>query len=142
MNLLRFGTTEPKRRSSSPNGITSNSEAEKDCVHSNGKPAVIFFMLDRNSRYRKVLFEEHMPIERTSKSRILAVIIEVTGPVQADPKDLGMINFAQDILRMRILNEGWTPAAKTVRHIGFDQLPILGTPAKAEGNLIGWIVEI
>jgi hypothetical protein len=83
-------------------------------------------MLDRRSRYKKVLFEEHMPIERTSKSRILAVIIEVTGPVNADPKDLEMINFAYDILKIRIMN---------------DQLPILGTPAKEEGNLIGWIVE-
>jgi hypothetical protein len=98
-------------------------------------------MLDRRSRYKKILFEEHMPIERTSKSRILAVIIEVTGPVHGDPKDLEMINFAYDILRMRIVNEGWAPTGKSVRHIGFDQLPILGTPAKEEGNLIGWIVE-
>ncbi len=44
-----------------------------------------------------------MPIERTSKSRILSVIIEVTGPIHADPKDLEMINFAYDILKMRIM---------------------------------------
>jgi hypothetical protein len=62
-------------------------------------------MPSRNSRYKKILFEEHMPIER------------------------------------RIMNEGWAPTGKSVRHIGFDQLPILGTPAKEEGNLIGWIVE-
>jgi hypothetical protein len=99
-------------------------------------------MLDRNSRYRKVLFEEHMPIERTSKSRILAIIIEVTGPVHADPKDWKMIDFAYDIVRMKITNEGWAPIGKSVRHIGFDQLPILGAPAKEEGNLIGWIVEV
>jgi hypothetical protein len=40
-----------------------------------------------------------------------------------------------------MMNEGWAPAGKSVRHIGFDQLPILGSPAKEEGNLIGWIVE-
>lgn len=39
------------------------------------------------------------------------------------------------------MNEGWAPTGKSVRHIGFDQLPNLGTPAKEEGNLIGWIVE-
>jgi hypothetical protein len=99
-------------------------------------------MPNRNSRYKKVLFEEHMPIERTSKSRAIAVIIEATGPIHADPKDLEMINFAHDIVRMRILNEGWEPNVKSVRHIGFDQLPILGAPAKEEGNLIGWVVEI
>ena len=52
-----------------------------------------------------------------------------------------MINFAYDILKMRIMNEGWAPTGKSVRHIGFDQLPILGAPAKEEGKLIGWIVE-
>jgi hypothetical protein len=98
-------------------------------------------MPSRNSRYKKILFEEHMPIERTSKSRILAVIIEVTGTVHADPKDLEMINFAYDILKMRIMNEGWAPTGKSVRHLGFDQLPNLGTPAEEEANLIGWIVE-
>jgi hypothetical protein len=98
-------------------------------------------MLDRNSRYRKVLFEEHLPVERTSKSRILAVIIEIAGPVHAGPKDSELINFAYDILGIRITKEGWAPSGKSVRHIGFDQLPILGSPAKVEGNLTGWIVE-
>jgi hypothetical protein len=117
------------------------SKADRQKNLSNRKSAVISCMPNRNSRYKKVLFEEHMPIERTSKSRILAVIIEVTGPIQADPKDLQMINFAYDIIRTRIENEGWAPAGKSVRHIGFDQLPVLGAPDKEEGNLFGWIVE-
>ena len=105
----------------------------------------MLYMPNKNSRYRKVLFEEHMPIERTPESRSLTVIVEIldlSGEKRPDPKDFDMINFADSIVRTRIMNEDWAPTGTSVQHLQYDQLPVLGAPAKEEGNLVAWVLEI
>ena len=100
-------------------------------------------MPSRDSIYKKVSFNEHMPIERTTASRSLAVIIEISEPARrnrADMSDLAMINFAHDLVRLRIMNEGWAPTEKNVQSIRFYLLPTLGEPARKEGGFTAWVV--
>ena len=51
------------------------------------------------------------------------------------------MNFANSIVRPQIVNEGWEGTEKNVQHIEFNELPVLGKPAKEEGDFIGWIVR-
>ena len=97
-------------------------------------------MPSKNSRYKKVIFREHIPISRTPASRSLIVIIEIQGD-QPDPKEFGIINFANSIVRLQIVNEGWEGAEKNVQHIECNELPVPGKPAKEEGDFTGWIVR-
>ena len=66
-------------------------------------------MPSKDSSYKKVFFTEHMPIERTPKSRALGVIIEILEPAKknrVDVRDAAMIKFASDLVQKRIMNEG------------------------------------
>src|SRR5258705_5239299 len=94
---------------------------------------------NKNSRYKKVIFREHIPKSRMPASRPLIVIIEIQGDLP-DSKAFEIINFANSIVRPQIVNEGWEGAEKNVQHIEFNELPVLGKPAKEEENFIGWIV--
>ena len=101
-------------------------------------------MPSKDSSYRKVFFTEHMPIERTPKSRALAVIIEILEPAKknrVDVRDAAMIKFASDLVQKRIMNEGWGPTEKRVETILFNQLPPLGEPVRKGDDFIAWIVE-
>jgi hypothetical protein len=101
-------------------------------------------MLSKNSRYKKVVFQERMPISRTPDSRSLIVIVEIrrsSKKDQYDPKDSELINFANSIVRLQIMNEGWSGIEKRVQHMELHELPVLGDPAKEEGNFIGWVVR-
>jgi hypothetical protein len=102
------------------------------------------FMLSKNSRYKKVVFQERMPISRTPDSRLLIVIIEIRRSSKEDrydPKDSELINFANSIVRLQIMNKGWPSIEKRVQHMKLHELPVLGDPAKEEGNLIAWVVR-
>jgi len=97
-------------------------------------------MPGKNSRFKKVVFREHIPISRTPASRSLIVIIEIQGN-QPDPKDFEIINFAENIVWLQIVNEGWKGIEKSLQHVQSNNLPVLGKPAKEEGNFIGWILK-
>jgi hypothetical protein len=73
-------------------------------------------------------------------SRSLIVIIEIQGD-QPDPNQFEIINFAISIVRLQIVNEGWEGTEESLQHIEFNELPVIGKPAKEEGGLIGWIVR-
>ena len=94
-------------------------------------------MPGKNSRFKKVIFREHTPISRRPASRSLTVIIEIQG----DPKEFEIINFAKNIVWLQIVNEGWHAIEKSLQHIEFNELPVLGKPAKEEGDFIGWILR-
>jgi len=94
----------------------------------------------KNSRYKKVIFRERIPKSRTPASRSLIVIIEIQGDLP-DSKEFEIMNFANSIVRPQIVNEGWEGTEKNVQHIEFNELPVLGKPAKEEGDFIGWIVR-
>jgi hypothetical protein len=98
-------------------------------------------MPNSNSRFKKVIFKEHMPISRTSASRSLVVVVEVRGSPEKDPKEVEIINFADSIVRPQIMNEGWEGVEKSVQHMEYNELPVLGDSAKEEGDFIGWIVR-
>ena len=68
------------------------------------------------------------------------MIIEIQGD-QPDPKAFEIVNFANSIVRLQMVNEGWEGAEKSLQHIEFSELPVNGKPAKEEGGLIGWIVR-
>src|SRR3981081_162355 len=100
-------------------------------------------MPSKGSSYRKVFFTEHMPIERTPKSRALAVIIEILEPAKknrVDVRDAAMIKFASDLVQKRIMNEGWGPTEKRVETLLFNQLPPLGEPDRQRVDLIECVV--
>jgi hypothetical protein len=97
-------------------------------------------MPDKNSRFKKVTFREHVPISRTPASRSLIVIIEIRKD-QPDPRESEITNFANSIVCLQIANEDWQGTEKSLQHIEFNELPVLGKPAKEEGNLIGWILR-
>jgi hypothetical protein len=97
-------------------------------------------MPGKNSRFKKVIFREHIPISRTPGSRSLIVIIEIQGD-QPDPKECEIINFAKNLVWLQIVNEGWQGIEKSLQHIEFNELPVLGKPAKEEGDFIGWILR-
>jgi len=97
-------------------------------------------MPSKNSRYKKVIFREHIPISRTPASRSLIVIIEIQGD-QPDPKEFEIMNFANGIVRLQVVNEGWEGTEKSLQHIEFSELPVIGRPAKEERGFIGWIVR-
>ena len=40
------------------------------------------------------------------------------------------------------MNEAWKGIEKRVQHMELHELPVLGDPAKEEGDFIGWIVRI
>jgi len=101
-------------------------------------------MPSKDSSYKKVFVNEHMPIERTPTSLSLAVIIEILEPAKknrVDVKDAAMIKFASDLVQKRIVNEGWGPTKKRVETILFNQLPPLGDPVRKGDDFIAWIVE-
>jgi hypothetical protein len=101
-------------------------------------------MLSKNSRYKKILFQERTPISRTPDSRSLAVIVEIRRSSKKDrydPEDSELIKFANSIVRLQIKNEGWPGIEKRVQHTELHELPVLGDPAKEEGDFIGWIVR-
>jgi hypothetical protein len=85
-----------------------------------------------------------MPIERTRASRSLAVIIEILQPAgdRTDVSDSELIAFAESVVQTRITNERWAFSDRIPEHIQFDQLPVLGSPAREEDKLIGWVVEV
>jgi hypothetical protein len=68
------------------------------------------------------------------------VIIEIRKD-QPDPKEFEIINFAHSIVCRQIVNEGWQGTEKSLQHIEFNELPVLGKPAKEEGDFIGWILK-
>jgi hypothetical protein len=98
-------------------------------------------MPDKNSRFKKVIFREHDPISRMPASRSLIVIIEIRKD-QPDPKESEIIDLAKNIVCDQIVNEGWQGTAKSLQHIEFNELPVLGKPAKEEGDFIGWILRV
>jgi hypothetical protein len=93
-------------------------------------------MPGKNSRFKKIIFREHIPISRMPPSRSLIVIIEIQGD-QPDPKEFEIINFAKNIVWLQIVNEGWQGIEKSLQHIEFIELPVLGKPAKHEGDFTG-----
>jgi hypothetical protein len=90
-------------------------------------------MPSKNSCYKKVIFRDRISISRTPASRSLIVIIEIQGD-QPDSKEFEIINFANSIVRLQIVNEGWEGTEKSLQHIEFNELPVLGKPAKEEGD--------
>jgi hypothetical protein len=98
-------------------------------------------MPSNQSRFKKVIYKEHMPISRTPASRSLIVIVEVRGSPKEDPKEAELINFADSIVLLQIMNARWEGVDKRAEHVEFNELPLLGDPAKEEGNLVGWIVR-
>jgi hypothetical protein len=101
-------------------------------------------MPSKDSAYKRVLFNEHMPIERTPASRALAVIIKISEPAKknrVDVRNAAMIKFASDLVQKRIMNEGWGPTEKRVETILFNQLPPLDEPVRKGHDFIAWIVE-
>jgi hypothetical protein len=68
------------------------------------------------------------------------VIIEIQED-QPHPKECDIINFAKNIVWLQIVNEGWQGIEKSLQHIEFNELPVLGKPAKEEGDFIGWILR-
>ena len=92
-------------------------------------------MPGKNSRFKKVIFREHIPISRRPVSRSLTVIIEIQGD-PTDPKEFEIINFAKNIVWLQIVNEGWHAIEKSLQHIEFNELPVLGKPAKEEEDFI------
>jgi hypothetical protein len=63
------------------------------------------------------------------------VIIEIQGD-PTDPKEFEIINFAKNIVWLQIVNEGWHAIEKSLQHIEFNELPVLGKPAKEEEDFI------
>jgi len=51
------------------------------------------------------------------------------------------MNFANGIVRLQVVNEGWEGTEKSLQHIEFSELPVIGRPAKEERGFIGWIVR-
>jgi hypothetical protein len=68
------------------------------------------------------------------------VIIEIRKDLP-DPKELEIIDFANSIVCLQIVNEGWQGIEKSLQHIEFNELPVLGKPAKEKGDFIGWILR-
>jgi hypothetical protein len=101
---------------------------------------MVNLMPGKNSRFKKVIFREHIPISRRPVSRSLTVIIEIQGD-PTDPKEFEIINFAKNIVWLQIVNEGWHAIEKSLQHIEFNELPVLGKPAKEEEDFIAWILR-
>ena len=101
-------------------------------------------MLSKNSRYKKIIFQEPMPISRAPDSRSLIVIVEIRRSSKKDrydPKNSELVKFANSIVRLQTKNESWPGTEKRVQHMELHELPVLGDPAKKEGDFIGWIVR-
>jgi hypothetical protein len=72
------------------------------------------------------------------------VIVEIRRSSKKDrygPKDSELINFANSIVRLQIKNESSLGIEKRLQHMELHELPVLGDPAKEEGDFIGWIVR-